>query len=638
VTLRALALLVLLIGSPALAGRPESMRYLRAADAAFASGQPRAARIELMNATDADPKNSLAWLYQARVALALGDGRGAGESLDRAIDAGYPVARTLHLRAHALILVHRPADALTTARADRVAAPYRGYAARMRGRALAELGNFEGAAREFRAALGITPRSVGLWVDLARFRLLTGERLGAIEASDRAVALGPRNVEALVLKGVLVRDQYGLAAALAWFDKALAIDRLDLDAQLERAATLGDLGRTREMLAATRSVQSLDPANPRAFYLQAVLAARARKFKLADKLIDQVGGAFDAVPGMMLLKGAVAYQLGNFGEAADALSALIAEQPGNVAARRLLAAAQWQAGNADAVLATLTPLTEAPDADSYALTLAGRAYEAQGDLDAAARYFDRAAANQTVSQAVLPVPVPDDDQPGDAAARVAQVHALLASGETGQALGVATAIQRDNPGAPDAHIVAGDAFSAAGQMGPAIDAYRRAANLRFSEAAALRLIAALNRIGRAGDAVRVLDLFLSQNPRNVRVRTLQADLLIGQGRFKDATNVLETLENRVGARDVAIVSNLAWCYFKTDRVDEALDAAARAYALAPGNPRVSHSYGWILFKSGRNPRGALALLRQAAAQAPDWRLARVHLAQAEAVRGSPAIS
>ena len=281
---RAAAFLALLIGgaAPALADRAASLRYVAAADTALAQNQPRSARILLMNATDADAKNAVAWMYQARVALTLDDGRGAGQALDRAIDAGFPVARTLHFRAHALLLQHHAADALEVARPDRIPAPYRGYAARMRGRALAELGDFAGAAREFGTALAITPRSAPLWTDIARFRLLTGERLGAIRASDHAVALDRGNVDVLVLKGMLVRDQYGLAASLAWFDKALAVDRFDLDAQLERAATLGDLGRTQEMLAATRAVLALDASNPRAFYIQASLAARARKFALAD--------------------------------------------------------------------------------------------------------------------------------------------------------------------------------------------------------------------------------------------------------------------------------------------------------------------------------------------------------------------
>lgn len=633
---RALALALLIGGAaPALAGQAESMRYLTAADGAFAQGQPRAARIQLMNATDADPRNAIAWAYQARVALALDDGRLAEQALDRAIEAGMPVARTRHLRAHALLLQHRAADALAVARSDQIATPYRGYAARMRGRALAELGDMDLAAREFGTAISLTPRSVALWIDIARFRLLGGERLGAIRASDQALALDPRNVAALVLKGELVRDQYGLVAALSWFDKALAIDHLDIEAQLERAATLGDLGRTRDMLATTRAVQALDAANPRAFYLQAALAARASRFKLADKLIDQTGGALDQLPGMMLLKGSVAYQLGNFAEANAVLSALVQAQPNNIAARRLLAATAWRAGDADAVIAVLQPVADA--GDSYVLTLLARALEARGDRLGAAAYFDRAAYDRPSGRDVALVSAVDDEEADAADAKVAAVRQLLAIGNVRAALDLALALQRDNPGAPDAHMLAGDAWSAAGRPREAIDAYRRAANLRFSEGIALRFSGALSRAGQVAEAVRVLDLFLRQNPMSVRARVLQADLMMARARFADAAVILENLRSRLGDTDVAVTSNLAWCYLETNRTEQAVALAAEAYRQMPANPRVSHSYGWILHKAGRNPRAALALLRQAAAQAPDWGLARRHLAEVEAVHGGRSI-
>lgn len=626
-------------GTPALATPMEAMRHLIAADAAFAQHQPRSAWVELMNATDADSGNQLAWMYRARVALALDRPQEAEDALNRAIKAGFPENRTLHFRAQALLLQHNPEEALRIAAADRVSPLHRAYATRMRGRARAAMGDYPGAAREFGAAMNMVPRDPALWIDLANFRLLTGERRGAIEASDRAVALDRSNVAALVLKGKLARDQYGLAAALIWFDRALKIDRLDIDAQIERAATLGDMGRTREMLEATRAVQALDQGNPRAFYLQAVLAARARKFALADKLADLTGGLLDDLPGMMLLKGAVAYQRDMFGEAIDALAPLVRLQPGNIAARRLLAAAEWQTGDADSVIATLQQVSEdAPD--NYALTLLGRAYEARDDRTTAAAYLDRAALDKDAPPAD-PATVEDlrwaAQQKGDAASRAALAHALLAAGDGTQALDLALAIQRENLGAAEAHMVAGDAWSALSRWPQAIDAYARAANLNFSEAIALRFVAALGHGGRPRDARRVLALFLDQHPMNVAARVVQADLLMTDGRFADAAAVLEGLRRRIGQRDVAISVNLAWCYFKTDRPDDALALAAEAYRLAPAYPRVSHSYGWILFKSGRNPAGALALLQQAAAQAPGWPLARAHLAEAEMVHGRPSV-
>jgi len=620
--------------APALADRVESMRDVARADAAFAQGQPRTARVELMNATEADPKNAIAWMYQARIALALGDGAAAEEALDRAIGAGYRVSRTLHFRAHARLLEHDPADALAIAVADQVAPEHRGYAARMRGRACAELSDQACAENEFALARSITPADPGLWVDIARFRLTSGDLQAAIEAADKAVALAPRNVEALVYRGMLVRDQYGLAAALPWFDRALEIDRFDIDAQIERAATLGDMGRTLEMLAATRAVQALDPGNPRAFFLQAVLAARARKFALAERLLDQTGGALDGLPATMLLKGITALQRGNLSQATAQLSKLLETQPNNIAARRLLAATQWRGGDVQGVLATVQ--AGGSDFDPYMLTLAGRALEARGDRQGASAYLDRAAAGNVSAPTSAPAVDPEQTS-ADAPAQAAIIHNLIASGNATQALRLALALEQANPGAPDAHVLAGDAWIAADKPAQAVAAFERAANLRFSRDVALRLIAALNRVGRATEAFRVLDLFLAQHPMDVPARLLQADLLMAKARFSDAANVLEGLQNRLGERDIAIATNLAWCRYQTGHAEQALKLASRAYAMAPANPIVSHSYGWMLFRSGGDRRNAIALLRQAAAQAPNWALAKAHLAQAETVTGTRSI-
>src|SRR3546814_2054981 len=98
---------------------------------------------------------------------------------------------------------------------------------------------------------------------IARFRLARGDQGGAGIAAGRAVRINPRNVDAIIFRGTLIRDQYGLRAALPWFRKALAIDRNNVPALGEYAATLGEIGRTRQMLALTRKMIALDPGKDR---------------------------------------------------------------------------------------------------------------------------------------------------------------------------------------------------------------------------------------------------------------------------------------------------------------------------------------------------------------------------------------
>src|SRR5204862_81929 len=138
-----------------------------------------------------------------------------------------------------------------------------------------------------------------------------GDLAGALEAADRAVAARPSNVEALVLHGTLTRSQYGLAAAIPWFDQALSVDHGNVEALLARAATLGDLGRMSEMLADARAVHRLTGGHRTAYYLEAVLAARARNFQLAKSLWARTGGEFDTIPAGRLLLSAIDFETGN---------------------------------------------------------------------------------------------------------------------------------------------------------------------------------------------------------------------------------------------------------------------------------------------------------------------------------------
>ncbi|KAK0358749.1 hypothetical protein LTR94_034118, partial [Friedmanniomyces endolithicus] len=93
-------------------------------------------------------------------------------------------------------------------------------------------------------------------------------------AADRAVALAPGDAKALTLRGELTRAQYGLAASLPWFERALAANPDSVPTLEQYAATLADAGQASHMLGLTRRLLALDPSNPRAWMMQAVMAAR----------------------------------------------------------------------------------------------------------------------------------------------------------------------------------------------------------------------------------------------------------------------------------------------------------------------------------------------------------------------------
>jgi putative PEP-CTERM system TPR-repeat lipoprotein len=518
-------LLAVLLGTAACGtsgGSPAEM--IARGEQALKEGQPRTARIEFLNAIKADPDNSRLRLLQAQTYLDLGDGVAAEAEIRRARQLRVSEAETKHLMAHALMLQGKFEAAITEA--ANVPAQHAAYAARIRGQAQADSGDIAGAADSFDEAVKLKPEDPAIWTDIARFRRSIGNTAGALEAADRAVKLKPNDLEAITLRGELTRSQYGLAAALPWFDRALELDEDNLSARLEKAATLGDMGRMKEMLAETRRVLEIAPNQPMAYYLQAMLAARARKFDLARSLYQKTGGALDTQPAGMLLASAIEFQTGAVEQAVTRLERLVALQPENRKARRLLAAAHWQRGNVGATIATLQPVADRPDADSYSLALLGKAYEKQGDADAASRYLARASQPQRPAPAALLAPAMTEAQvnalrklaetkPDEVQAQVLLIGALLSRGESGEALDRARRLQAKHPGAADAHLLVGDALSVQGNYAGAAAEYRKAANLTFTEPVAMRLIQSLRRSGQGPAAAKVLQLFLEQNPRNV---------------------------------------------------------------------------------------------------------------------------
>lgn len=637
VRLKRALLLTLLCGATAAPAADRQAAHGAVAEAVeqLYAGNPQVARIEMLNAIKADDGWALAHALQGRVYLALGDGVAAEAELGRAINLGMAEAKLQHLLLHAWLLQKDYDRVLNSALAEAAPPVSRGYAARIVADAAIVRGDFNRAAANFDRAINLSPNSGQLWTDIGNFRLLGGNVGGAIEAAARAVSLSPHNIDAMMLMGKLVRDQYGLLAALPWFDAILERDPGHVPAMVQAAATLGDAGRAGDMLAMTRRIQKLEPGNPDAWYLQAVLAARAGNAELARALLYRINDEkMAAVPGLRLLKAVLDLSTGNSEQAIAQLDDIVKAQPENLKARRLLGTAMWRAGDSRAAIAVLEPVARRDDADSYTLSVVGRAYEAVGDRSAAARYLDRAA---------LPVrgePVPFDltsdlarmamvngGDPNNANVAIPRIIDMIRNGRSAEGLRAAERLRNMNPGAPAAHVLVGDAHIALGRPADATKAYETAANIRFSEPVALRLIDAKRRSGDEVGALRVLDLFLSQNPRNVAALLLAADHFMTTAQWPLAVATLDGLRARLGNRDTTVLNKLAWAWFGQGNNDRALAYASAAYKISIGNPALASSYGWMLYQSGKDKPGGISLLKKSVAIAPNAPLLRFQLAQ-----------
>ena len=279
------------------------------------------------------------FIAKGRDALAHGDGIAAEVRLRRALAAGAPREAVAALMGEALLDQEAPDKAREWLEPgvftqDTAALGYRHLARLERMQ-----DNLAAAGKAFDRAMAITPRDATMWVEIGRLRYVGGEHMLAIEAADYALRLDPDNVRALEFKGQLVRDSRGLTAGLPWFERALQRHPRDIAVLGEYAATLGDLGRARKMLEVTRLMLAIEPGNPRAYFLQAVLAARAGNVELARGLLTRTRGKFDQAPAGQLLEGVLELEAGNYVLASEVRSGLGQAQPGNRRVQQLVARA-----------------------------------------------------------------------------------------------------------------------------------------------------------------------------------------------------------------------------------------------------------------------------------------------------------
>ncbi|MEG3177395.1 tetratricopeptide repeat protein [Sphingomonas sp. RB3P16] len=601
---------------------------------ALGIGNYSAARNHALAAIKADPQWGVAHAMLARSYLALGDGVAAEGELGRARAVGFDPARSHHLLAHAWLLEGQADRAL--AEAKQAGPRFTGYAIRVGARALAARGDTAAAQAALGTLLADTPKDSFGWSDLGRIKYQVGDLVGATAAAQRAIAADPANVEALTLRGELVRAQFGLVASLPWFESALAHDAYYHPALIEYAGTLGDVGRYQDMLAATRKALAARPGSPQALYLQAVLAARAGQDDLARQLMERTAGKLDDLPGAQLLKGTLAYRVGAYQQAIEAWRGLVGQQPTNIVARRLLGAALLRSGDPRGALDVLRPVALRADADSYTLSLVGRAFEQSGERDWAARYLDRSAIPLVsgsspfgTDDGLAALSLAAGDAPDEPVAQLGLIRGLIDAGNTSAALEKAQALVRMTPGAPNAYLAVGDTLMAMQRFGEAADAYRHAVDIRFDESTMLRAVDALERAGRRAEAANVLALFVSQNPQNVAGQRLTAHWQVAGADWDAAIETLEGLRQRVGNRDAALLAELSYAYTGDGDAATGLVYGKAAYALAPMNPAASDAYGWALYQQGKS-EPALQLLEKAASIAPDRSVLRWHLGQAYA--------
>lgn len=411
---------------------------------------------------------------------------------------------------------------------------------RVRGQIALADGNLGAAAAAFDQALRSAPGDSDLWVSIAGMRYTAGEQALSEAAADRAVALDPANPRALAMRGMLIREQYGLTASLPWFEAALKVHPDDpalLDAY---GSTLGDMGQYRAMLIVARKLAEVAPKSPRPRLMEAVLSARAGQTDLARSILQRTGSAFRDTPAVMMLTGVLEYRAGNYALSVHALERLVNAQPDNGMARHLLARALAAKGDWRRLVDLFDGDVAAGRAGTDMVALVGQGWvrisrhetadRAKASLDRGQALIAQASAmsgttagaplGSVGAPAVLAVRYAEN--PAAAANTVPLVRALLSAHQVDAAQPVADRLRDANAGNAEAQLVAGDVRMMRGDVRGALVDYSHAAAIRFNEAVLVRMDAALRANGQGREADGMTSRYLAQNPECATAMTLLA--------------------------------------------------------------------------------------------------------------------
>jgi putative PEP-CTERM system TPR-repeat lipoprotein len=651
----------------------DDRELLERATASFRATEYRAAAVDLRNLLRRQPNDAEARLLLSKALSALGDYDGALSEADKAVELGVPADRAALIRGRALLVLERTDEALRAVEGELPAAvaEHAAFLA-LRGDVRLELGQYEAARASYEEALRASPKHAPAWAGLA----YATYELSGFAAAEAALARG---------RAGGVDDESRLEVALGHLqnrERRYAEAERTFQARLTKAgnehprermqalaglceAQLG-LGKSEEALTTATSLHALAPTSPLSLYLKARASFVLSQYDQARQLLEQLASVRPDDMQAKLLLGAVNYAQGSLGQADMYLSAVVASDPKNAFARRLLAETRLRDSKPDEAL---TALTGEDGIDPESLQLAGQIKLRSGERSAGVQFLEQNAAAR----------------PQDREAQLELANAYLIDGQLAQALKVLQAVppsekgldrreylliftkarQRDfrsaealtrelmeqHPRVIELHLMAAALQQAAGRRDEArrtlttavtvdskstrallalahveladgkpdvAERHARAALEARPKAAGAALI--LARVDAARNdvpgAVRWLEQAAEWAPNAAQPRALLARYHLGNGDFERAYSLAQTAV-RLAPDDPAAIDLLAQTAVRAGHIEDVLGSVAQRASQSRGSAMHQHALARANIVAGRIP-DALAAARAAVRLDPQY--------------------
>lgn len=462
------------------------------------------------------------------------------------------------------------------------------------------------AQTDLAAALSASPNDAALLELHARNALAMGDGIAAGASLDKLAGLAkPADFNRLLAEAALLRGQAQDALAALGDDKSAAGLRLRGLALLSEGNSAGAEQTFRAGLTAEPRNAPLLASLSR-LMLMGGDTAEARR--LADQALASDGDLLDA----MLVDGQIATAEGRLGNALAAYAKAGKRYPGNLASLTGQAAILGDLGRTDELAALLAGF-QGQTTDGTMAYLKARLASAKGDWGAARdilqanedKLKDRDDANVLYAQALAQI-----GQPEQARARLAPM--LSRHPES-------TVLRRE---LGKAQLAGNDAAGAVQTLTPF-------AQSKTAAPEDLRLLAKAAEAAGDPNAAFFAARARYPSPQSLGQALGAADSAMRTSNWGNAILAYEQILALTDGRSALVLNNMAWAQAQVGNTEKALAFAQRAIQVAPDDPQVMDTLGWLLHQTGGNKARALDLLRRAAQKAPGNAAIRAHLAEVQ---------
>ena len=476
----------------------------------------------------------------------------------------------------------------------------------VRAAAYSDTGDVRSALKSIGEARNLTPGSINTWLAEVPVRIRTRQLAEAMVAADQAIKIDPNSSDAMYQKGSILHVQGQTIAALALYEQALKLENGNVEARMSRAGILLDLGRDKEAKADINELFLLVPFEPRATYLNALLAERAGDAAGAKAALKQVTEMLDKVPiefiryrpQALMLNGMAHFGLNEFEKAKPYLEYALRQQP-NSPLTKMMAQVAIAEPNMGRAVDLLEGYLKVRPGDGQALLMLASAHMSQGHhakatvlMQEALRAKDapefhtalglslmRSGQNANATGELEKAFKADTKQ---AYAGLALVNLYLRSGQTAKALAVADSLVKTNPNNPSVLLVQAATKSSMRDFVGARAIYERVVLLDNTLLEAKLGLARIDIATQAFDSAkkRLGDL-LKANDHSVDVLFEMAVLYEVWGKNDEALKWLDNAVEASGPRETrANFAQVAW-HLRKGQAPLALAAAKLLLAKQP---------------------------------------------------------